>query len=100
MQNELKAPADHGLSRFFDPRSIAVIGSFRESFFGGYVIVKSLLKAGYQGKIFPVNPAYKEVHGLQVYPSLEEVPEEVDLAVVMINARSVAGMARECAGRA
>lgn len=99
MQNELKAPADHGLSRFFDPRSIAVIGSFRESFFGGYVIVKSLLKAGYQGKIFPVNPAYKEVHGLQVYPSLEEVPEEVDLAVVMINARSVAGMARECAGK-
>jgi len=99
MQNELKAPADHGLSRFFDPRSIAVIGSFRESFFGGYVIVKSLLKAGYQGKIFPVNPAYKEVHGLQVYPSLEEVPEEVDLAVVMINARSVAGMVRECAGK-
>ena len=99
MQNELKAPADHGLSRFFDPRSIAVIGSFRESFFGGYVIVKSLLKAGYKGEIFPVNPAYKEVHGLQVYPSLEEVPEEVDLAVVMINARSVAGMARECAGK-
>jgi len=99
MQNELKAPADHGLSRFFDPRSIAVIGSFRESFFGGYVIVKSLLKAGYKGKIFPVNPAYKEVHGLQVYPSIEEVPQQVDLAMVMINARSVAGMVRECAGK-
>ncbi len=99
MQNERNAPADHGLSRFFDPRSIAVIGSFRENFFGGYVIVKSLLKAGYKGKIFPVNPAYKTVHGLKVYPSLKEIPGDVDLAMVMINARSVAGMVRECAGK-
>ncbi|MGE5841688.1 MAG: acetate--CoA ligase family protein [Deltaproteobacteria bacterium] len=99
MQNERTACADRGLAPFFDPRSVAVIGSFRESFFGGYVIVKSLLKAGYKGKIFPVNPAYKEVHGLKVYPSLKEVPQDVDLALVMINARSVAGMVRECAGK-
>jgi acyl-CoA synthetase (NDP forming) len=99
MQNERAARADRDLSPFFDPRSIAIIGSFRESFFGGYVIVKSLLKAGYQGKIFPVNPAYKKVHGLKVHPSLGEVPEKVDLAMVMINARSVAGMVRECAGK-
>jgi acyl-CoA synthetase (NDP forming) len=92
-----KIPADHVFSRFFEPGSIAVIGSFKESFFGGYVIVKSLLKAGYKGKIFPINPAYREVHGLKVYPSLKEVPQEVDLAMVMINARSVAGMVRECA---
>jgi len=38
------------LSSFFDPRSIAIIGSFREEFFGGYVIVKSLLNAGYMRK--------------------------------------------------
>jgi acyl-CoA synthetase (NDP forming) len=97
MQNDSKAPLNHDLSCFFDPGSIAVIGSFRKSFFGGYVIVKSLLKAGYEGKIFPINPAYKEVHGLKVYPSLKDVPQEVDLAMVMINARSVAGMVRECA---
>jgi len=97
MHNERQAPASSDLSCFFDPRSIAVIGSFRESFFGGYVIVKSLLKAGYKGKIFPVNPAYEDVHGLKVYPSLKEVPHEVDLAMVMINARSVAGIVQECA---
>ena len=99
MQQDRSAQRDRDLSPFFDPRSIAVIGSFRESFFGGYVIVKSLLKAGYRGKIFPVNPAYEEVHGLKVYPSLKEVPGEVDLAMVMINARSVAGVVRECAGK-
>jgi acetyltransferase len=99
MQKESKAPAYPDLSCFFDPRSIAVIGSFRENFFGGYVIVKSLLKAGYKGKIFPVNPAYKEVHGLRVYPSIKDVPQDVDLAMVMINARSVAGMVHECEGK-
>jgi acetate---CoA ligase (ADP-forming) len=97
MHNQRQAPASSDLSCFFDPRSIAVIGSFRESFFGGYVIVKSLLKAGYKGKIFPVNPAYEDVYGLKVYPSLKEVPHEVDLAMVMINARSVAGIVHECA---
>jgi len=97
MPNERRVPASSDLCRFFEPGSIAVIGSFRESFFGGYVIVKSLLKAGYKGRIFPINPAYKEVHGLKVYPSLEAVPQQVDLAMVMINARSVAGMVRECA---
>ena len=97
MQNERKAPANPDLSFFFDPRSIAVIGSFRENFFGGHVIVKSLLNGGYKGKIFPINPAYQEVHGLKVYPSLKDVPQEVDLAMVMINARSVAGIVRECA---
>jgi acetyltransferase len=97
MHIERQAPASSDLSCFFDPRSLAVIGSFKENFFGGYVLVKSLLKAGYKGKIFPVNPAYKDVHGLKVYPSLKDVPQEVDLAVVMINARAVAGMVRECA---
>jgi len=99
MQIDRTARPDRDLSPFFDPKGIAIIGSFRESFFGGFVIVKSLLKAGYKGKIFPVNPAYREVHGLKVYPSLGEVSEHVDLAVIMINARSVAGMVRECAGK-
>lgn len=97
MQKERAAHADRDLSLFFDPGSIAVIGSFRESFFGGYVIVKSLLKAGYKGEIFPINPAYKEVHGLKVYSSIKDVPQRVDLAMVMINARSVPEVVRECA---
>ncbi|MCJ7595059.1 MAG: acetate--CoA ligase family protein [Desulfobacterales bacterium] len=87
------------LRRFFEPESVAIIGSFREGLFGGYVIVKSLLNAGYKGRIFPVNPAYEEVFDLKVYPSVREVPERVDLAFIMINARSVAGVMEECADR-
>lgn len=85
------------LSIFFEPKSMAVIGSFREGAFGGYVVIKSLLKAGYSGRIYPVNPAYEEVLGLKVYPSVREISSRVDLALIMINARHVPGVIRECA---
>ncbi|RLB43919.1 MAG: hypothetical protein DRH12_01455 [Deltaproteobacteria bacterium] len=90
-----KVTAD--LTAFFEPNSIAIIGSFRPSFFGGYVVVKSLLHGGYAGRIVPVNPSYKEVLGLPVYPSLKKVKYPVDLALIMINSRSVPYVIKDCA---
>jgi len=84
-------------SLFFEPQSVAIIGSFRKGTFGGYVVIKSLLEAGYGGQIFPVNPAYKEVWGLKVYPSVRRIPSRADLALIMINARRVPEVIRECA---
>ena len=57
---------DSLISHFFDPRGIAIIGSFREGHFGGYVTVKSLIGAGYHGAVYPVNPGYREVHGIRL----------------------------------
>ncbi len=85
------------LSCFFEPRGVAVIGSFKEGFFGGQVMVKSLLNAGYKGKIYPVNPGYREIHGLQVYPSVNDIEGEIELAMIMVNARSVRGILERCA---
>ena len=45
------------LTTFFEPEGVAVVGSFKEGVFGGYVVIKSLLEAGYKGNIYPVNPA-------------------------------------------
>ncbi len=91
-------PQKHALTPFFEPEGVAVVGSFKEGVFGGYVVVKSLLKAGYKGNVYPVNPgAYKEVLGLTVYPSLREIPRKADLALLMINARHVPGVIRSCA---
>ena len=59
--------------------------------------MKSLSKAGYSGRVYPVNPAYQEVLGLKVYPSVGEIPAKVDLALIMINARHVPAVIRECA---
>lgn len=86
-------------SRFFEPVSVGIIGSFKEGVFGGYVAVKSLLKAGYKGRIYPVNPSYREVLGLQVYRSIADTPEVPDAVLIMINARNVPDVFEQCARR-
>ncbi len=91
-------PQENALAPFFEPEGLAVIGSFKEGVFGGYVVVKSLLEAGYKGNIYPVNPGnYKEVLGLKVYPSPRDIPGKADLALLMINARHVPGVIKRCA---
>lgn len=88
--------ARNHLSAFFEPESLAVVGSFKKNFFGGYVVIKSLLEAGYSGRIYPVNPHTKHVQGLEVFSSLKDIPGGIDLVLVMINARSVSQVIREC----
>lgn len=85
------------LCSFFDARSVAVIGTFREGWFGGSVVIKSLMNAGYKGQIYPINPTYKKVQGLKVYPAVSDVHRRIDLALIMINAQSVPQVLRECA---
>ncbi|PKN23030.1 MAG: hypothetical protein CVU64_24345 [Deltaproteobacteria bacterium HGW-Deltaproteobacteria-21] len=87
------------LTAFFEPRNLAIIGSFREGLFGGYLAVQSLKRAGFEGEIYPINPLYQEVLGLKVYPSMDSVPGEVNLALVMINGRSVPAVISECAAK-
>jgi acetyltransferase len=89
----------NGMELFFEPRSVAVVGSLKEGYFGGYVVIKSLLNAGFAGKIYPVNPSYQEVLGLKVHPSIKEIPEKIDLVLIMINRRYVPDVLRECAGK-
>jgi acyl-CoA synthetase (NDP forming) len=84
---------------FFEPQTVAVVGSLKEGYFGGYVVIKTLLNAGFGGKIYPVNPSYQEVLGLKVYPSIQEIPAKIDLVLIMINRRSVPNVMRECAGK-
>ncbi len=99
MECEVSESEKSMISLFFEPQSIAVIGSLREGYFGGYVVVKTLLNAGFTGKIYPVNPSYPEVLGLKAYSSIKEIPEKIDLAIIMINRRSVPNVMRECAGK-
>ncbi len=84
---------------FFEPESVAIVGSLREGYFGGYVAIQNLLNAGFVGRIYPVNPSYQEILGLKVYPSIKEIPEKIDLALIMINRRAVPDVMRECASK-
>jgi len=97
MQCEVSESEKSVMELFFEPRTVAVIGSLKEGYFGGYVVIKTLLNAGFGGKIYPVNPSYQKVLGLKVYPSIKEIPEKIDLVLIMINRRSVPDVMRECA---
>ena len=91
--------AEGSVAPIFEPQSVAVIGSLRETWFGGYVVIKNLLDFGFPGKIYPINPVYDTVLDMKAYPSVMEVPEIIDLAVIMTSYRVVPQIIEQCAER-
>jgi acyl-CoA synthetase (NDP forming) len=83
---------------FFDPQSVAVIGASRDPMRGGYRILKNV-ETGFQGPIYPVNPLCDQIDGLKCYPSVLDIPERVDLAIIYVPARLVPDVVRQCAQR-
>jgi len=84
------------LKPFFEPASVAVIGASRVPGKGGYNIIENLLRLGYPGKIYPVNPRAKEILGLKVYHGLKDVPEPPELALIVLPPSSVIKSLEEC----
>ncbi|MBI9076649.1 MAG: CoA-binding protein [Desulfatibacillum sp.] len=75
------------LRRLFYPEKIAVVGA-SPGFDGGKMPFFQFLQfLGYKGALYPVNPAHKEISGVKAYPSLDDVPEAVDLVIAQIPAR-------------
>ena len=83
---------------FFNPGGIAVIGATQNPNKGGNAIIRNLI-TGFTGGIYPVNPRYSEINGLKCYPSVLDVPDPVDLAIVFIPAGLVPDAIAECAER-
>ena len=87
------------LERFFNPRSIAIIGASQDFITISGQPLKHLQSHGYKGKLYPVNPRYPEVAGVKCYPSLAEVPETPDLVLILVNAARVADMLKQCGAK-
>ncbi|MCI0486149.1 MAG: GNAT family N-acetyltransferase [Blastocatellia bacterium] len=81
---------------FFEPRSVAVIGAGRERGTIGSEIFHNLLATGFQGKLYPVNPKADFIESLRAYPRIGDIPEEVDLAVIVVPAENVDAVADDC----
>lgn len=75
----------NNLKPFFNPKSILIIGVSRKEFTFNYTILKNLLEIFYKGKIYIMNPNASEILGVKSYPSLEDLPEIPELAVIVIN---------------
>jgi acetyl coenzyme A synthetase (ADP forming)-like protein len=79
-----------GMKRIFSPAGIAIIGASSDPSKLGYSTVKNIIDGGYKGKIYPINPKADEILGLKCYRSVQEIPDRVDVAVIVIPAKNVA----------
>jgi acetyl coenzyme A synthetase (ADP forming)-like protein len=79
-----------------EPRSIALIGASRQPNSVGYLLLENLLLGGYTGVIYPVNPHAHAIRGIRAYPSVEALPETVELAIIAVPAPAVASVLETC----
>ncbi len=84
------------LATFFKPDSVAVVGASREPEKLGYSVLANLMDAGFPGHLYPVNPKADEILGLKAYPSVLDIPDPVDLAVIVIPYRFVPAVLEQC----
>jgi acetyltransferase len=80
----------------FKPNSVAIIGASRSPGKVGYEILARIVRSGFQGRVYPVNPNASEIQGIRCYPSILDVPENVDLAVISVPASIVPQVVEEC----
>jgi acetyltransferase len=81
---------------FFNPRSIALIGVSKDVRKPSGRSLNALLKWNYAGKLYPINPNYTEIHGVKCYPSLLEIPGDVEMVIISVPAQSVLAALQQC----
>src|SRR5579883_118390 len=94
-----KMPQYYGnqpLDVFFAPRTVAVIGATENTGTVGRTVLWNLVTSPFGGTVYPVNPKRSSVLGIKAYPSISEIPGDVDLAVIVTPPPGIPGIIREC----
>ncbi|MHA1379344.1 MAG: acetate--CoA ligase alpha subunit [Candidatus Helarchaeota archaeon] len=84
------------MEKFFNPKSVAIIGASANPEKVGYAVLNNIIKGGFNGKIYPINPKATEILGVKAYTSVKNVPNSIDLAVIIVPARFVPQVMEEC----
>jgi acetyltransferase len=84
------------LDKIFKPKSVAIVGASDEEGSVGYALVQNLTEHDYKGEVFLVNIRKKEILGRKAYAKLEDIPGEVDLAIIATPAKTVPGIVEDC----
>jgi acetyltransferase len=84
------------LDKVFNPQSVAIIGASDVEGSVGYAIVKNFTQSGYAGKVYFVNIKKPEILGVKTYQTIDQIPEQVDLAMIATPAKIVPGVMEEC----
>ncbi|SAL80114.1 N-acetyltransferase GCN5 [Caballeronia arvi] len=87
------------IERLVNPRSIAIIGASNDARSISGQPMRFLMQHGYRGALFPVNPKYAEIDGVACSPSIAALPDTPDLALILVAAKRVPEMLRECGER-
>jgi acetyl coenzyme A synthetase (ADP forming)-like protein len=88
--------ADGTLHSLLKPSSIAVIGASRQPGTIGYELLANLLEHRFAGTVYPVNPSARSVHSVRAHPSVSDLPEVPELAVIAVPREHVLGVVEEC----
>jgi len=83
------------IDSIMNPRSIAVVGATNRAGSVGLAVFRNILSAGFEGVLYPVNPKAKSVQSVKAYPKLVDIPDEVDLAVIIVPAEIVCSVLEE-----
>ncbi len=86
----------HPLQSLFQPRSVAVIGAKDDVGSVGRTLIQNLLAGKMASRVYPINPKRDEVLGLKCFHTISEIPEPIDLAVIVTPAKTVPAIIREC----
>lgn len=98
ISREHKAEAA-SIERFFNPRSVAVIGASRRQETIGRALVRNLVTGDFTGRVYAVNPTSNAVSGLPTYKTVADIPDDVDVAVVAVPADAVQDVVLDCAAK-
>jgi len=84
------------IARLLTPSSVAVVGASNDEGKLGNAVLRHLLDHGFEGPVYPVNPGTRHVRGVPAYAGIEDVPDDVDLAVLAVPADEVADVVEAC----
>ncbi len=90
---------DPTLNPFFDPRGVAILGVSHDPAKLGYALARNLVQSGYGGAVYFVNPKGGRLLGQPVYTEVAQIPDPLDLAVILTPAPAAADMLRQCGQR-
>src|SRR6476469_9920747 len=87
------------IEKFFNPRSVAVIGASRRQDTIGQALVRNLVMGDFTGRVYVVNPSSAAVSGMPAYSTVGEIPDDVDVAIVAVPAEAVQDVVLDCAAK-
>ena len=99
VRKALQKDLHDALRPIFYPAGIVVVGASAKPGKLGFRIVQNLVDFGYEGKLYPVHPTAESIYGCKAFPSVDDLPEAVDRAIVAIGAKGVPEALRQCAAK-